>query len=792
MYNYPPPGQYGRAPGYSGAPPGVAPGMGPPPGMGAPPTPVAAPGVAPPARLQGPPQLPGRPGGLPNFQTPNLPPNINFSAPVIRLTDAVQGARRESGQDSGNQRRGLGMGHDNRGGDSRQQGREANQVLIPPTKEEIARTIYIGNITEGVGDDEGVERILRSVGNLRKWVRVTDANNKPCKFGFAEYEDAESLETAAEVLKGVQVPVEKPGTVATEEKAEDSEVKAEVKDEPDVKMEEQHEEKEAKEKGTEEGELKTSTLLVSVDEASLRYADEWKARRQEDEAAAQFRIDSAKETLNSVLASLRNPQALAMRDHDGDSAMQEYRDPQALNAEVITIPLSADDELSDIPAAQRETVAAEIAAFRDRSNRRDLERLRREEEMEARERERNGLRTTRLASPPLTDNTGRFGGSANAIPLGPRGRGVQGAPSGPKGFKGAQIPQDYQDGVNFVNGGTTGTSWTPREDEDDSASDSELERRHKDRRQKELDKAFADAERTWLKREKNRGTALQREDQRQKEEDAQFQQRKEQMAQQLKEYDDDVEAEKKADDYYRDHTLWARNRTASRTVEAAQDHADRQAESRELAMEERKRAEARGMADTFLEQQAEELSSRLPAQAAPAPVEPTRFKMSLGAAAQKVQAAAQPRRTAAEVEFLLEDEDVTETAQKRKFVPIKFDPTAEYPEEDREAAQKQLANDIPTSTEDLFKWDVAWDFVDESIINDHLKGFVENKIVEFLGVQEEMLVDVVIEHLRNRKGPQELIGELEGALDEEAENLVKRLWRMLIFYSESEKRGISK
>lgn len=29
------------------------------------------------------------------------------------------------------------------------------------------------------------------------------------------------------------------------------------------------------------------------------------------------------------------------------------------------------------------------------------------------------------------------------------------------------------------------------------------------------------------------------------------------------------------------------------------------------------------------------------------------------------------------------------------------------------------------------------------------------------------------------------------ALDEEAEVLVKKLWRMLIFFSESEKRGLS-
>jgi hypothetical protein len=121
---------------------------------------------------------------------------------------------------SAGSRRGLGLGHDYRGTEQqRQQIRETLLALQPPTREEIARTIFIGNITEGVGGDEGLERILRTAGNLRRWTRATDADNKPCKFGFAEYEDAESLETAAEIFKDVQVPVEKqdPNKIKDEE-----------------------------------------------------------------------------------------------------------------------------------------------------------------------------------------------------------------------------------------------------------------------------------------------------------------------------------------------------------------------------------------------------------------------------------------------------------------------------------------------------------------------------------------------------------------------------------------------
>ena len=152
-------------------------------------------------------------------------PNINFNAPVIRLgtTGPSKPAiplgnepRRESEARSARPGLGAGQGMDAQ----RQAVRESMMQLVPPTKEEIVRTIFVGGITEGVGGDEGIERILQCAGNLRRWIRATDADNKACRFGFAEYEDPESLATAVEVLKDVEVPV-KPQAVNGTKKEED-------------------------------------------------------------------------------------------------------------------------------------------------------------------------------------------------------------------------------------------------------------------------------------------------------------------------------------------------------------------------------------------------------------------------------------------------------------------------------------------------------------------------------------------------------------------------------------------
>ncbi|KAI5302100.1 hypothetical protein KEM56_001042 [Ascosphaera pollenicola] len=746
----------GRVPEYP-AYPGAPPGMPFPPGM-------APPGVAPimgqpPAAV---PATAGRPVGFPpSFQPlPNMP-NINFNAPVIRLgtsgpsrPNAQQETARDRhvGLDSGrgnaserSGRAGLGSAIENQ----RQTLRETMLQLQPPTKDEIVRTLFIGGITEGVNDEE-LERILKTAGGLRRWIRPTDSDEKACKFGFAEFEDPEALKVAVEVLiDNIEVP---------------------VKRQTPRKLGEQEEDKK---------EVEKSKLMVVVDDGTLKYLAMWEDNTRPDPAATQQRIAAARASLATVLAEIEYPKldAATPVDADGDTAM-EAAGPEKKkdDTEVITIPIAGEDELSDIPPEMRATVAKEIAAFRERSNRRDLERLKREEEIESMERARNGKGRS---SPPPSAPTGPSWVS-NGIPLGPRG-----APTGPKALVGGQK------GVSFISANGLDNTFN---DDDTDASDSELERRRQEKKLDDQEKHFLDQERRWLNRERSRTAAIEREKNRDLEEEARNEETKEIMAKKLREWNDVVEAQRKVEEYYADHGAWLRNRTAFRQREINIDEADRLSEEREKARDVQQREQALGMADDFLARQAEELESRAPQAAALR--EPQRFKMSLGAAAQKAQQASTKRRTMAEVEGLLEDEEETSTAARKPLTAIKFDTiTSSVPsglsEEERAQAARQLAAEIPSDKEGLWNWSVAWDFVDEAILTQQLKPFVEKKIVEYLGVQEQLLVDVVEEHVRQHGSPQDLVDALAEALDEEAEVLVKKLWRMIIFFSESEKRGLS-
>lgn len=725
------------------------------------------------------PPLGPSPAGLRGqFPTPPNLPNINFNAPVIRLGLDAQPERGGGGDRGGRDGRGpggpdglnrgrLGLGAD--GGSSRNLDRERQQLrenmaaLQPLMREEVARTIFIGGLVPGAPSDEKLELILRSAGKLRRWTRGYDAEDKKCKFGFAEYEDVDSLEAATEIFPGVKVPLfDASGHVQKEE--------------------------------GEDGEVKMAQLLVVVDEQSKKYIEEWKGRRKEEDSDRQFRIDGCKEDLRQILASLTTNDPSAAHglngyqngtDGNGDTLMGEGNgEVNGDGTEVVTIPVSLEDELADIPAEMRATVAEEIKAFRDRSNRRDLERLHREEEMEQEERRRSNVQ------------------SRNGVPAGPRGA-VQGAPSGPKGFRGAQIPSDYANGVTFVAGvgpdGTSSNATFEQEDEDADESDEELERRRQEKADAELEKQYQDQVRRWQARERTRAAAQEREKTREEAEQRKRAAERDRILSFLEKWDDDKEARDMREEYYANRSAWVRRRAAARDAEARVDERDRQAEQREKAEERKQEAEARGAADDFLGS----MGIGMPQKASESSGAPASgfggFKINLGNAAmsKNSNAKAAPTQAATEIEGLLDDDDTVENGVRRPALKPLTD-TSTVPlngegltDQEKREAQRDLAAEMPTDTDAVFSYPIRWAALTPKIINDQLRPFIEKKVVYYLGVQEELLVDTLLDGVKEQRNPRDLVKELEPALEDDAESLVMIVWKLVALSAEVEGRGLA-
>lgn len=469
----------------------------------------------------------------------------------------------------------------------------------------------------------------------------------------------------------------------------------------------------------------------------------------------------------------------------------------------ISVPAAAagtqEDELSDIPAEMRETVAAEIKAFRDRSLQRDLERLKKEEELEAAERARSGPRASRLASPPPSSAPS----GPNGAPLGPRSSIVAGAPQGPKGYRGAQMPKDYADGVTFTNGADA--------DEDDSASDSEIERRKEEHRNADLEKVYLDQERRWLNVERRHIASLARADAEESSEAASVLKRRDALAEKFASFDDEEELRRPSELFYRDRKAWRRARADFRRMERERDDHDRRDEEKELGREQRRMDNARGMADDFLSQTADDIHARQK------PTQPkAAFSLNLGgftssnAAANGTKAEyydeeqdrAEKRHLGRshrmqDMENLLDDSDETATAggptERKALRTVDFKPLApgeKMSDEERGAATKQLASSIPNDTAALFQWHVKWPFLTEKVLVEQLRPYVQKKIFESLGVQEDLLVEIIEGVVRERGRPERIVEELAGLLDEEAEGLARKVWRMVVFYSELEAMGL--
>jgi len=101
---------------------------------------------------------------------------------------------------------------------------------------------------------------------------------------------------------------------------------------------------------------------------------------------------------------------------------------------------------------------------------------------------------------------------------------------------------------------------------------------------------------------------------------------------------------------------------------------------------------------------------------------------------------------------------------------------------DAKAKAQQVIDKIPTDKTDLFKFEIDWQVVDENnIVEDKMKGWVKKKIFDYLGEEEEQLIEFICKKLKDHTPPDSLLDLLLLVLEDEATDFVIRMWRMLIY-----------
>ncbi|XP_051504073.1 RNA-binding protein 25 [Myxocyprinus asiaticus] len=187
------------------------------------------------------------------------------------------------------------------------------------------------------------------------------------------------------------------------------------------------------------------------------------------------------------------------------------------------------------------------------------------------------------------------------------------------------------------------------------------------------------------------------------------------------------------------------------------------------------------------------------------------LSLKLGAAGSPKMPQAVRRKALAAVDSVFNkfaDEEAEETPKKRKLVPLDYsedekgglsldgtEVTGSRPgvnTEEKRKHIKSLIEKIPTVKQELFNYQLDWNMVDTTLMDRRIRPWINKKIIEYIGEEEATLVEFVCSKIMAHSTPEGILDDVAMVLDEEAEVFIVKMWRLLIYETESKKIGLVK
>ncbi|KAF9089268.1 hypothetical protein BGX23_006825 [Mortierella sp. AD031] len=574
-------------------------------------------------------------------------------------------------------------------------------------------TLFIGSIAPGI-NNVAMEKLLKTTGNLTKWRRLQDSTTqKWSAFGFAEYADADSL------LRTLRI-IGKDGQQPKGEKAVGLELTAM------------------------DGSGVVKALLVKVDDKIRQFLEVY------EESRPRTILDTEKDKLALASATKIIQQ---MKDGTLDTSEPAAGSDDATNDQPSSSSAIKDDGLP--PRPRRRDADEEPRQVRMVTRRRERAALK---EKERRDEEERNERMTRSGRKDSSAATGSNASTSSSHRAG-RDRAWGGSSSGSR-----QSDSGPASGANHIEVGSATaqahSAASTSMNQDTGMDSEEEEKTRQERRDREAEHTFKERERRWEQREVERMRLYEKDKARDADYVAESHAARDTMAARYAQWNDDVERDRRHDDYYRDRSKWWHKRQAFLQKEQRYDDLDREEEKEELAQEAAKKA-----------------AQEADAAAAAASGTDTAMDVDSSAVGQ-----------AQDVEMKEEEAasgSISSTTADVAINQEKPDATIKQKEEDTEALV------IPSDAQELWNWPIQWQYVDENdglILQEKILPFANKIVVELLGVQEDTLTKYLVDHIQQRKPPQDLVVELRGALDNDADVLVERVWRLLVEETESRAR----
>ncbi|KAL0336155.1 UNVERIFIED_CONTAM: RNA-binding protein 25 [Sesamum radiatum] len=113
------------------------------------------------------------------------------------------------------------------------------------------------------------------------------------------------------------------------------------------------------------------------------------------------------------------------------------------------------------------------------------------------------------------------------------------------------------------------------------------------------------------------------------------------------------------------------------------------------------------------------------------------------------------------------------------------------PENQKLLDAKQLIDTIPKTKDELFSYEINWVIYDQNALHERMRPWISKKITDFLGEEEDTLVDYIVSSTQEHVDAGEMLERLQTILDDEAEMFVLKMWRMLIFEIKKVETGLA-
>lgn len=606
-------------------------------------------------------------------------------------------------------------------------------TFYPMTTEQQLRTVFVSNIPE-LMEDATVNSIFRAIPGFDRFSRVLNGRGQALSYGFVRYSHVDSIKGLINTLSKIDFKSLTNNNFET--------LFSIYPEENTLRY--------IQDRLKENGEEYFDSLCVDSKGIPSATAIEKIIKDWYTQTSATYGTDI---TIKS--------QSFAHNEEGNNKENSNRNINDIKNLEDIEVDES---EFADLEIDDRETVLREIREFRLLS----LEYERVKQDQHAEEQKERDRHFEKLASKLLADDQGN------------------------KPFKNSYYSRydDLDDSRLFTERDFGDLSAS--EDEDDTydpetnnQTDEQIEEMRQSRIRLKQERAFEEEQRRLMARERMRTSALERERVRDAEYDARLERNKKQALKQFAEFVDNGEFERKNMEYYYNHATWVKNRMAFRRRELSHDMRD--AEDERIELENKKNAEK------FMSSLASELSQENAASESQ-----PKFKISLGAAKKKQQQQ-QTAPVSDNDKDNSKEKEVTEiatTAGLSSQISVNYGAIKELDDLKDLYKEKQveqplyeklcsLIDAIPKSSSNgLFDWNIHWDFITEDTIETRIEPFVTALIIEYLGIQEDELIGFVIDYIREHKPPQQLVSDLEDALDEDTIPFIEKVWRLVVFESE--------